>query len=103
MDLDEQPIGLQIYELKIELLDIEPTICRNVLVPGSITLAQLHEVIQAAIGWTISHLHEFIVGADSYSHPEFEIDGAKSEYRYRLARLTPRVRNTIAYEYDFGD
>ncbi len=102
-ETDRQLIGLQIYELKIELLDVEPTIWRCVLVRGSITLAQLHEVIQAAMGWTNSHLHEFIVGADSYSDPEFEIEGAKSEYRYRLARLAPRVRNTIAYNYDFGD
>ena len=70
MDLDEQPIGPQVYELKIELLDIEPKIWRSVLVPGGITLARLHEVIQAAIGWTNSHLHQFIVGADSYSDPE---------------------------------
>lgn len=102
MDLDKPP-GLQIYQLKIELQEIEPTIWRRVLVPGSITLAQLHEVIQTAIGWTNSHLHQFIVGADSYSDPEFEIEGTRSEYRYRLARLAPRVRNTIAYVYDFGD
>ena len=101
-DLDE-PIRLQIYELKIELLEIEPTIWRRVLVPGHITLAQLHEVIQAAIGWTNSHLHEFIVGAYRYSDPDFELEDAKSEYRYRLARLAPQVRNTIAYAYDFGD
>ena len=102
MDLD-QPIGTQIYELKIELLEIEPTIWRRVLVPGSLTLAQLHDVIQTSIGWTNSHLHQFIVGAHAYSDPEFEIEEAKSEYRYRLARLAPRIRNTITYEYDFGD
>jgi len=95
--------GPQTYELKIELLEIEPKILRRVLVPGTITLAQLHEVIQIAMGWTNSHLHEFIVGAHSYSDPEFEIDDAKSEYRYRLARLAPRVSNTIAYRYDLGD
>lgn len=95
--------GIQIYTLKIELLEIEPRIWRRVLVPGTITLAQLHEVIQIAMGWTNSHLHEFIVGADSYSDPEFEIEDAKSEYRYRLERLAPRVSNAIAYEYDFGD
>ncbi len=96
-------LGLQIYELKIELLEIEPKIWRRVLVPGTITLGQLHEVIQIAMGWTNSHLHQFIVGAHSYSDPEFEIEEAKSEYRYSLEKLAPRVSNTIAYEYDFGD
>lgn len=94
---------LQIYELKIELVEIEPTIWRRVLVPGSITLAKLHEVVQTAIGWTNNHLHQFVVGAHCYSDPEFEIEEAKNEYRYSLARLAPRVSNTIAYEYDFGD
>ena len=87
--------GIQIYELKLEMLEVEPLIWRRLLVPGSITLAQLHEVIQTAMGWTNSHLHEFIVGEHGYSDPEFEIDEARSEYRYRLARLAPRVRNTI--------
>jgi pRiA4b ORF-3-like protein len=95
--------GIQIYELKLEMLEVEPLIWRRLLVPGSITLAQLHEVIQTAMGWTNSHLHEFIVGEHSYSDPEFEIDEARSEYRYRLARLAPRARNTITYLYDFGD
>jgi hypothetical protein len=102
MDLDN-PSGLQIYEIKIELLEIEPVIWRRVLVPGSITLAQFHEVIQTVIGWTNSHPHQFIFGAHAYSDPEFEIEEARSEYRYRLARLAPQVGNTIAYEYDFGD
>src|SRR5688572_9535460 len=33
MDLD-QPLGIQIYELQIELLEIEPKIWRRVLVSG---------------------------------------------------------------------
>jgi hypothetical protein len=95
--------GTQIYQLKLEMLEVEPLIWRRLLVPGSITLAQLHEVIQTAMGWTNSHLHEFVGGEHIYSDPEFEIDEARSEYRYRLATLAPRVRNTIAYLYDFGD
>lgn len=95
--------GIQIYELKLEMLEVEPLIWRRLLVRGSITLAQLHGVIQTTMGWTNSHLHEFVVGEHSYSDPEFEIDEARSEYRYRLAKLAPRVRNTISYCYDFGD
>jgi hypothetical protein len=95
--------GSKVYELKLELLEIEPSIWRRLLVCDSLTLAQLHDVIQAAMGWTNSHLHEFIAGEHSYSDPDFEIEEAKSEYRYRLARLAPRVTNTIAYRYDFGD
>jgi hypothetical protein len=35
---------------------------------------QLHEVIQAAFGWTDSHLHQFIIGGLVYGAPEFDTD-----------------------------
>ena len=71
----DEPLGIPTYQLKIELLEIEPLIWRRVLVPGSVTLGQLHMVIQFAMGWANTHLHEFIVGEHSYSDPEFEIEG----------------------------
>ena len=61
----DEPLGIQIYKLKLELLEVEPSIWRRLLVRGGLTLAQLHEIIQAAMGWTNSHLHEFVVGAHS--------------------------------------
>ena len=45
-----------IYQLHIELRDLKPAIWRRVLVPQSVTLAKLHQVIQIAMGWTTSHL-----------------------------------------------
>lgn len=50
------------YLLKIQLLDIEPSIWRRFVVPASITLDRLHDVIQVVMGWTDSHLHEFTIG-----------------------------------------
>src|SRR5207237_2277606 len=38
-------------------------------------LAQLHEVLQAAFGWTDSHLHQFNIGGLIYGAPEFNEDG----------------------------
>jgi hypothetical protein len=35
---------------------------RTLLVPESFNFAQMHELIQAAFGWTDSHLHQFILG-----------------------------------------
>jgi hypothetical protein len=95
--------GIQIYELKLEIREVKPLIWRRLLVPGNITLAQLHEVIQTAMGWTNSHLHQFVVENHSYSDPELEIDESRSEYRYSLAKLAPRVRDLVFYLYDFGD
>jgi hypothetical protein len=34
------------------------------------TLAELHEVIQTAIGWTNTHLHEFEIDGVSYGDPD---------------------------------
>ena len=35
---------------------------RRVLVPGEVRLSKLHDVFQAAMGWTNSHLHSFTIG-----------------------------------------
>ncbi|RCJ03917.1 hypothetical protein DDK22_34625 [Cupriavidus necator] len=32
-----------------------------VLIPEHITSAQLHEIIQASMGWTDDHLHQFMI------------------------------------------
>lgn len=52
---------------KIQLLDIEPAIWRRFVVPASITLDRLHDVIQIVMGWTDSHLHEFTIGKKRYT------------------------------------
>ncbi|QQX89808.1 hypothetical protein JJQ59_35535 (plasmid) [Cupriavidus necator] len=31
------------------------------LIPEHITSAQLHEIIQASMGWTDDHLHQFMI------------------------------------------
>ena len=52
----------RLYLLKIQLIDIKPAIWRRFVVPASITLDRLHDVIQIVMGWTDSHLHEFTIG-----------------------------------------
>jgi hypothetical protein len=44
-------------ELKVTLRHIQPAIWRALRVPARLTLAQLHDVLQVAFGWTNSHLH----------------------------------------------
>jgi hypothetical protein len=95
--------GELIYQLKITLSGSKPPIWRRVQVPAEITLAKLHQVIQATMGWTSSHLHQFCIGRDYYSDPEFQLDDARSERQVKLSRVAPREKSKIAYEYDFGD
>jgi Flp pilus assembly protein TadD len=50
-----------VYQLRIDLEDARPPIWRRVLVPGYYTLADLHHIIQAVMGWEGYHRHEFDV------------------------------------------
>ena len=45
--------------LRVRLREVDPAVVRVIDVPAACTLAELHELLQAAIGWTDSHLHEF--------------------------------------------
>jgi Plasmid pRiA4b ORF-3-like protein len=51
-----------IARLKITLNDVEPPVLRRIEIPFAIRLDRLHEVLQAAMGWTNSHFYEIHVG-----------------------------------------
>ncbi len=53
-------------QLRIELMRIEPHVWRRVIVPETVTLAKLHQILQAAMGWTDSHLHEYVIARKRY-------------------------------------
>lgn len=91
------------YLLKIRLLEIEPVIWRRFVVPASITLDRLHDVIQIVMGWNDSHLYEFTIRTKRYTgHPQSHDDGLLSG-RYRLGDLIKQNGITFLYLYDFGD
>ncbi|CAE6872135.1 hypothetical protein R69746_08505 [Paraburkholderia aspalathi] len=56
----------QIWTIKLRLREIKPVVWRRIEVPSTITLADLHQVIQTAMGWTNSHLHDFDLGDVRY-------------------------------------
>lgn len=94
----------RVYQLKISLLRIEPPIWRRVLVSGESTLLDLHRVIQMAMGWTNSHLHEFVVKGEHYSIPSPEDwQPVKDEREYTILQIAPKRGAKFTYEYDFGD
>lgn len=97
------------YELKVVLPGFKPSIWRRLQVPGDASLDWLHAVLQVAIGWTNSHLHQFTVGEQCYSdtryhQAEFEGDAEIIEEReVGLCQIAPRKGAVLGYEYDFGD
>ncbi len=95
------------YQLKIRLLGTKPPVWRRVRVPGDLSLAELHHVIQIAMGWTDTHLHDFRVGDVRYGDPDQLSDGwlddTRDERRARVAQVLPRAGDRLRYTYDFGD
>jgi len=93
------------YRLKVILKGSKPPVWRRFVVPSSITLPKLHEVIQILMGWTDTHLHEFILGRQHYGvpDPDWPSDDLKSERRVKLNQLLTREKDRLLYCYDFGD
>jgi hypothetical protein len=90
--------------LRIELLDVVPTVVRRLLVPERITLPKLHQAIQAAMGWTDSHLHEFIVRGVRYGMRDvYDDDPPRDERRVTLDKALDYQTRCFEYVYDFGD
>lgn len=96
------------YTLHIQLLDIEPAIWRRIVVPDDLTLHQLHHVLQVAMGWTHSHLHEFLV-VDGEKEVAYGVPSPEDDYFHtddrsvQLARIAPKEGAAFTYIYDFGD
>jgi Plasmid pRiA4b ORF-3-like protein len=80
---------------------VEPRVERVIDVPAAISLDELHEVLQVAIGWTDSHLHQFRTDDAVYTIPfeEFDDDDEVDERGVRLSALP----NKFVYAYDLGD
>ncbi|NMP25187.1 plasmid pRiA4b ORF-3 family protein, partial [Sulfobacillus harzensis] len=94
------------WELVITLNHIHPLIARRVLVPSSLTFLGLHDVIQAAMGWTDTHLFEFRVGAQTISMPDGELSHAPDEWdaaQHAMSEVQLKPGDRFTYLYDFGD
>ena len=61
-----------VFELRVALRHVEPTIWRSVRVPADAPLGVLHDVLQVAFGWTNSHLHDFHVGDIRFGMARFQ-------------------------------
>ena len=92
------------YQFKITLRDVRPPIWRRVQVKDC-TLAELHEIIQVAMGWEFSHLYSFEVNGVDYGDLDMtgdELD-MKDDRRANLSRLVGGEKFKFRYTYDFGD
>ena len=93
------------YVLRVELTGSDPLVWRRITVPGDLTLSQLHEVLQAALGWEDYHLFRFRVGERRFMEASDWDDGTElitDPDSVTLQEVMPAV-GAFEYEYDFGD
>jgi hypothetical protein len=94
--------------LRVTLDGIDPPIWRRLAVPAFISLARLHGVLQAAFGWTDSHLHQFDFGGERVAiphDPETFTEGqiTRSARIVHVGDVVDLRFRRFTYEYDFGD
>jgi hypothetical protein len=93
--------------IKVTLKDVKPEVMRRLVVPLTLRLDRLHLTLQAAFGWTDSHLFEFHAAEGHWGLPDPDGDFGPQPIDARKARLCDIVRETgaktIHYLYDFGD
>lgn len=93
--------------LKITLDEVKPAVLRRIEVPLDIRLDRLHLTVQAAMGWTNSHLYELRAGDVRWSTPFPDDDWSGDFLDARKARFGDVLEDVgtrkLVYLYDFGD
>jgi hypothetical protein len=98
-------VTASIAHLKVKLDEVEPAVVRQLEVPLTIRLDRLHLVLQAAMGWTNSHLYEIRIGDVGWGIPDPDFgDGPLDARKTRLIDALEDVgKRSFTYLYDFGD
>jgi len=97
-----------IYQVQISLKGFKPKIWRRLLIPSDLLLSDFHKIIQTSMGWTNSHLHQFIKNDAFYTRKmaddDFWYELNNVDYRnMKASDLLAMEKEKIIYEYDFGD
>ncbi|MDP3972545.1 MAG: plasmid pRiA4b ORF-3 family protein [Candidatus Nanopelagicales bacterium] len=98
-----RPRPRRCHTITVRLNDITPTVWRQIRVDSTISLLGLHHAIQAAMGWTCSHLFAIEIGDYRYGYPDPDFDLTIDASTLKLDVAMPNVGDRARYEYDFGD
>jgi hypothetical protein len=90
------------YRVRESLEECALPIWRLMLLPGDLTLRQVHHVMQLIFGWNDSHLHAFEAGPVDIGIPDDEERFCIDDRLVRLEAVAKRATDFI-YVYDFGD
>lgn len=94
-----------LYALHIELSpnEIQPPVWRRLEVDGRISLGKLHHFIQAAFGWSDSHLHQYKLRGRIYTLPSTDDELEANDERKAFLNRLLATGDTLLYRYDLGD
>jgi hypothetical protein len=93
-----------IVRLTILLENTDPTIWRCVDISADTTLRDLHDVIQAVMGWENAHLYQFEVGGGLLDGLGLGMGSAAPGIKETsLANLVTQGVEQFRYVYDMGD
>jgi hypothetical protein len=97
-----RPAHNVIVQIKVKLLGVtKPPVWRQIRLRADTRLDQLHEILQAALGWENYHMHVFSFGEEQFGIPDPEL-GFSDERRVTIGELTD-LGARFRYTYDFGD
>ena len=91
-----------VITMKVTLAGVRPPIWRRLVIPGTMTLCDLHQAILGVMGWYGGHLHTFHVGRKTYGDPS-DVDDVNDEECVTLNRLLRYRVKQFTHTYDFGD
>jgi Plasmid pRiA4b ORF-3-like protein len=95
---------MRVYQLKVALRGVDPSVWRRILIPGDATVRTLHETVQVVMGWSNCHLHRFTVHGREYGLTyEGGISFADRPDKVRLSEFHFQPHERFEYVYDFGD
>jgi len=91
------------FQLRIELSYSSPLIWRTVNLPGTLSLAAFHTIIQHCFGWQDEATYRFLVGKIFYSPEQTSTTGgSRSSSAAQLHELEKDMGFIFSYLYDGG-
>ena len=88
------------YQLRVVLRNVSPLIWRRLLVRSDTSIAELHAILQTAMGWSGTHLHRFRLHSKAYGIARCGgIGFAGDPFEVRLSDFRLRRGERFLYEY----
>lgn len=92
-----------IFQFKISLLELKPEVWRRVLIDPTMTMEEMHYVMQSVMGWYAEHLYEFRSGKRVLIDPDGDDEDGEFSDEVLVGQAFRKKGDKWTYTYDFGD